>query len=235
MKRTWFTLIELLVVIAIIAILAAMLLPALSAARERARFSNCSSKLKNAGMATFLYAQNNGEYLPYNYTNENYVFASFQAASIHPPFLLFTGGYTGVEPSSVITAATLAANYQQYRDAMAPLVQCPSDTQTWKFTSNTWYISYFYFMWKTIPGQLANSPTALEYRRWSMKDNPDNAIYADGIAYNYYAYGADNHPNYQHNVLNLGGSVYNINAKAIKTGSAFTSFTVSTINCYDNR
>ena len=82
-ERKTFTLIELLVVIAIIAILAAILMPALSQARERAKSAGCLNNLKSSYFALMNYSEYNKEFLPYPLRSGDYKFSHKALTKTH--------------------------------------------------------------------------------------------------------------------------------------------------------
>jgi prepilin-type N-terminal cleavage/methylation domain-containing protein len=91
LREAGFTLIELLVVIAIIAILAALLLPALAKAKDKAVRIQCTSNLKQWGIAVTMYAGDNKEYFPANATADSASGFAWMGLSLntnfYPPYL----------------------------------------------------------------------------------------------------------------------------------------------------
>ncbi len=137
-SRRGFTLIELLVVIAIIAILAAILFPVFSRARENAKRAACWSNLRQLGTALHMYAQDYDEFFPIGYTAEWKWFCNPKKEFRDAIWPYVKNRELFYCPSSEALAALNAT-------ASAPIAQWASELRNTDANWNAGNICYYYF------------------------------------------------------------------------------------------
>lgn len=126
----FFTMIELLVVIAIIAILAALLLPSLNKARQRAKTATCLSNQRQSGTALISYAGDNADYIPRGVNRDS----SLKLTASFWPDLLMNGSYMPDvrQERRIVSGILLVSELKGGNVFSCPSIPAPSQNYTVK-------------------------------------------------------------------------------------------------------
>lgn len=232
-RRLLFTLIELLVVIGIIAVLASMLLPALSQARERGRSTSCLNKLKQVGIMMNFYCDDNNEWLP----------------RMSGEIIIYTGAVkTGTWAAMLVSNKYAFKSNNLYSYVAYDNLFCPSLARI--FTeANTTAAQKGNFMYETygLNYSLAGSPVGAVWpitkrdnacrknSAWVITNRPSATIFLGDSAQAtlrkqsaYLNYGNEGQPHIRHlgraNLLMLDNSIQSADPMALKNHHNATNY-----------
>jgi len=177
--RRGFTLIELLVVIAIIAILAAMLLPALSKAKQKALTINCVSNQKQLLLCTVMYAGDNSDDVVNNESNGNA--ACGPNAWVKAGMITGVGSWTGNARTDTSDNAARYGILAEYNKSTS-IYRCPAE----KTMVGTAFVKALRYRSYSIPtgmnwadgGNYTTAYAAASYKKFSAMNNPKPVLAA---------------------------------------------------------